>query len=352
MITTRALLEQLAAFRPVSADVTRVNATVDALQQYLVSAQVHTVVEMQGDRKILYAATCPGKTTGVMLNAHLDVVPGDEAVFHLREAGGQLYGRGTHDCLGNSAVVANTLVRLNGRASVGAIFSTDEEIGGSTTRTMVQRGYTGSRLSLVLDGRGYAVTVAQKGIVNMILKASGRACHAAEPWKGDNAIDRLIAGYLKVKDLIPPVTPPDEWHNTMAATIIRAGTVANRVPDEAEMTLNIRFTGQQDADLLLDRIRMLSGLQVEARLDCLPVSFDPDTPVLRELVAFMGKTLGTTIAVDRMNGATDARHFAVTGVPVAIIGVPGKDAHGRDESIDLAAMQVYEDMLVNFLGGR
>ena len=99
MHTSRELLERLVVCRPVSGEVGRVNAAVETLRSYLVERGVHTEVEELEGRRILYAATRPGREPRVLLNAHLDVVPAEEDVFSLRESGGWLYGRGTNDCL-------------------------------------------------------------------------------------------------------------------------------------------------------------------------------------------------------------------------------------------------------------
>ena len=79
--------------------------------------------------------------------------------------------------------------------------------------------------------------------------------------------------------------------------------------------------------------------------------FREDTPVFRELADCMAKHLRRDVEMTRMNGATDARHFADAGVPVAIIGIPGAEPHGSDEHIDPVGMQAYEDMLVDFASG-
>ena len=352
LLATTELIRRLAAHRPVTAEVARVNAAVTELSAYLAANGVFTAVEELDGRLVLYAATSTAKQQEVLLNAHLDMVPAEEATYTVREDNGWLLGRGTHDCLGNAALIANLLIRLNGKARIGAIFSTDEEIGGWTTRFMVKHGYTAGKLVLVLDGPGYAVAVAQKGILCVRLKAHGQACHAAEPWKGTNAIDLLLAGYGKLRERFPPVQAGDEWHDTMAATIIQAGTVSNRIPDTAEMILNIRFTHAADDVRLAEEIRTVSGLEVNATTDCQPLLFSPEQPVLRRLVSFLAKQLGRDIAIQRMNGATDARHFAALGVPVAMIGVPGRDAHGAGEGLDLAGLAAYELVLEAFLAER
>lgn len=347
------LIRELAALRPVTADVPAVNRAAERLGAYLASHGLHVQTEDWNGRQILYAATVPGRVTPVLLNAHLDVVPADdEAAYTLREENGWLLGRGAHDCLGNAAMAAALLVRLAGRARVGALFTTDEEAGGATTRVMLERGVRATDLVLVLDGPGYAVGVAQKGILTVRLIAHGCACHAAEPWKGDNAIDRLVDGYQRLRRLFPPCPPGDRWHDTLAATLLTAGTVRNRVPERAELVVNIRFTRVDDHQRLVELLAAESGLEVVPQVECQPLAFDPQTPALQELAGHMERHLGHPIAIERMNGATDARHFAALGVPVAILGVPGRDAHAAAEALDLDALRRYEEMLGDFLAVR
>jgi len=343
------LLRELMACRPVTRDVERVNQAVDIMATYLAGEGIHTVIETLGDRKILYAATTPGKTPPVLLNAHLDVVPAEKELFELREEDGWLYGRGTQDCIGNSVVAAQTLIRVKDELDLGVIFSTDEEIGGETTAAMVERGYTATNMILVMDGANYAITIAQKGVLTVVLRATGTACHGAEPWRGENAIDKLIDGYVRIRELFPPVTPPDEWQNTMIAAKIQAGTVSNRVPDSAEMTLNIRYIEQGSDKQILSQLRDASGLEVTRSEQCPPVVFSEDTPAFTRLARCMDACLSKKTAIVRMNGATDARHFVSVGVPIGIIGIPGGNPHATNERITCGGMAEYEDMLVTFL---
>jgi succinyl-diaminopimelate desuccinylase len=343
------LLKELIPLRPVSAEVRAVNAVTDRLHAYLRAEELFTVVEEIGGLKVLYACTEVTYQPEVLLNAHVDVVPAEDDQFVPREEAGWLHGRGANDCLGNAVLCAQALCRCRGKASVGALFSADEEIGGMSTAAMVERGYGARRLVIVIDGAAYAVAVAQKGILTCVLKAEGTAAHSSTPWLGRNAIDALLDGYLKVRALFPEVKAGDEWHDTMAPTIIQGGTVANRIPDQAALTLNIRYTEPGGAEQWLQRLAAVSGLRVEARTSCPVVLFDENTPMLRNLAQAMETAFEQSVTLVRMNGATDARHFAQCGIPVAIIGTPGRDIHGRDEAVDIAALRAYEDMLTRFL---
>jgi succinyl-diaminopimelate desuccinylase len=351
-MNTRELMEQLIAMRPVSAEVDNVNRAVDCLTDFLVSHGLHTQIEKLGSRKILYAATAAQKHVELLFNAHVDVVPGEDEQFEPREENGWIVGRGTHDCLGNCAVVAQALVKAAAEGhAAGAVFSTDEEIGGKTTLAMVERGYAARRLVVIVDGSGYSLINAQKGVLVLTLRAKGKECHAAEPWKGDNAIDRLLDGYAKVRDLFPPVTPPDEWHNTLAATMLHAGTVHNKVPEAATMTLNIRFTENVSPESIVEQIEARSGLTAILDMQSPPVFCSEADPQIGRLRKIMARVLGRAIDVKRSNGATDARHFVDMQVPIAIIGVPGRDLHGRDEAVELAGLDAYEAVLGELIRG-
>lgn len=343
-----ALLQELIPLRPVSADIPAVNRATDLLHAYLAEGGAHCRIEDCDGRRVLYAATEDTKTPDLLLNAHVDVVPAADHQFTPREVDGWLHGRGGADCLGHAVICAQTVLRNLGRASVGAIFSTDEEIGGQTTRDMVQRGYGATRLILVVDGASHAIAVAQKGILSLTLTATGKPAHSSTPWLGENAIDRLLDGYQKIRHLFPAVQAGDEWHNTLVAACIQGGTAHNRVPDEARMTINIRYTDPNERDAIIEGLREKSGLTVEVLMECPPVVFPEDTPAFAELAACMEQELDSDIAFKRMNGATDARHFATTGVPVAIVGAPGRDIHGNDEAVDITGLRQYEDLLTAY----
>lgn len=343
------LLKKLVALRPVTADVEQVHAAVDCVRDFLDAAGVYTREYNLEGRRILYAATRETGDVDFLLNTHLDVVPADAGMFEVTERDGLLLGRGTDDCLGNSALVATLLTHLNGRASVGAIFSTDEETGGATTAHMATQNLRARRLIAVLDdGAGNAITIAQKGVLNIRLRARGSACHAAEPWEGDNALDRLIDGYAKIRNLYNEASADDPWHNTLAATTCTAGTVANRVPDSAEMTLNIRYIEADERDSIIETLRRTSGLEVDVLMQCPPVSVDPNTPVIEQLRGHLERELNTPISLRRLNGATDARHFAGQPAPVAILGLPGRAPHSNDEALQIAPVGPYFAALASF----
>ncbi len=347
MIPTVKLVKQLMEFQTVSEDIQNINKCVDFLKQYLETNGVYTRLEKLKTRKILYAAVRKTKTPAILFNAHLDVVPAADKMFRLKKQNGCIYGRGTADCLGNCAVLAQVLIQCRDRSDVGVIFSTDEEIGGNTTRAMIHKGYRGDIIIIMDSVRDRCdITTAQKGVLTLKLTASGKSCHGSSPWLGKNAIDRLIKGYIKIKTLFPQIKRGDEWHTSLSANMISAGTVFNRVPDHAEMILDIRYTETTSPRDLIGKIRKISGLKIDIEADYPVFCCDEHGIVLQELRSFMAKNLRRRINLIRMNGATDARHFVNLKVPVAMIGIPGKGHHADEERVNIKQMLNYQAMLV------
>ena len=158
------LLKKLIRCKPVSDRIDQVNAAESVMRNYLESKGLYCVTEQIDGRSVLYASTLPGKVQDFLLNAHLDVVPAPEEMFEPVEKDGRLHAGGSSDCLGNAVCIAEVLCRCAGKASVSAFFTADEEIGGSTTAAMVEKGYGARKMAIILDAAPYAIAHAQKGM--------------------------------------------------------------------------------------------------------------------------------------------------------------------------------------------
>ena len=309
-----------------------------------------------GAWEVIGSLTVDPEAPTVLLYAHHDVQPVPDAgewdtdPFTGTQVGDRLYGRGASDDKGNAAVAVQTLVSLLGKASVGVIFTADEEIGGMTTATMVKRGYAARRFVLVIDAGAYKVTVAQKGTSYITVRAVGRGGHSSHPWTLDNPIDKLVDAYAKFRAAWPKPTK-DHWCDIVSATMLSGGEARNRIPDTAEMTLNLRFVTKDGVERVCKALKD-AGLEiVNVVTTGGPVSSDPSAPEIQRLLAAMrAKWPEKKPSIDRMIAATDARHFVDMGVPIAIIGAKGGGAHANVEWIELRCLDEYADLLEQFLG--
>ena len=351
------LIKTLVRVGAVSSDIEKVNRSQEIMREFLASHGVKhlTVEEFPDGRKVLFAANRPGKIQDVILNAHLDVVPAnDEAQFIPREEDGWLVGRGAGDDLANAAVCAAALVRLlDAPLGIGVIFTADEEVGGATTAGMVERGYRATKLAVVLDGNPYVIDSCEKGILVLEVKATGKACHAATPWLGENAADKLLEGYQKLRNYLNKkglATENNQWLETVSLCQMQASDAENKVPGEASLVLNIRFLDSGRREAIIGEVRETTGCEVIVQRECPPVYSDEQSPVLQKLLRTMQECFpAKPVAFHRMNGATDARHIVGWNVPIAISGTEYRNIHGADDAVRIDSVAPYIEWLVKGL---
>ena len=343
------LLEELIRLRSETGDIKAVNRASETLRGFLSARGLHCTMEEDADgRKILYASNTAGKTPDLLLNAHIDVVPAAyESQYEPEYKDGRLYARGAVDCLGNAVCAVKVLCEADPDVPVGAVFTANEETGGSTTGRMVELGYTARRAIFVLDPwNKYNICCAQKGILIVKLTAHGKGGHSSAPWSFDNPIDKLMDGYLKFRSTWKNPAAGDTWHTSMAATVIRGGMVGNQIPDTAEMLLNFRYLELKEREELMQKLREVTGLEVTMDRTCPPVSVSTDSPELKILADTIEEMAGVRPGFDRMHGATDARWFASLNKPIAIIGVEGAGAHSKVEWVNPDSIELMSRIIL------
>lgn len=343
------LLCELIRMRPESRDIPAVNAVQRRVQEFLTEKGLSCTMEKEGEREVLWAATTPGKVQDILLCAHLDVVPAEkEEQYEPYICDGILYGRGASDCLGNAIACMKAMCDAPEGASIGCIFTADEEIGGDTTAYMVKLGYGARKLGLVMDAGG-TVYYGQKGILNLKLTARGSGGHSSRPWSFDNPVLKLVNGLHKLFENWENPVDGNDWRLSMAPTILQAGNAVNRIPDVAEAELNLRLVKLEEKEQMVAYIRETTGLEVEVTESCDPYVSPADSEEMRRVLAAYAKAFGKEATPTRMCGATDARHLSKIGAPVYVSGVNGSGAHAVEETLQIASIDQGVAMILDLL---
>ena len=286
----------------------------------------------------------------VILNAHLDVVPGTPEQFTARRDGDRLYGRGAHDMKCAALVLATVFRDLAPRLPfpIALQLVTDEEVGGfDGTGHQVAQGVRGGFV-VIGEQSNLRVVTESKGLLRIRLTATGRTAHAAYPWLGSNAllivldaVGRLLARH--------PVPVEEEWTTTVNVARIETGNQAvNMVPDDACAWLDVRFPPSEN-DLVAE-LRKIAGPRVEMHVDALgaPHHADPDSAEVRALRR-AAEAVGYEGTLLRKHGAADGRFYSAHGIDAVIFGPGGDGQHGPAEYVDLRTLRPYHDALVRFL---
>ena len=160
--------------------------------------------------------TIPGKSDdySVWIMAHLDVVPpGEKSLWNsdpwkVVEKDGKLFGRGVEDNqqgLVSSVFASLALVKLGIQPehTVKLLFMADEEVGSKYGIIWLLKNtdlFKKEDIIIIPDGgdeKGETIEVAEKNIMWLKVRVSGKQSHGSRPDQGNNAC--LAANYLSLK---------------------------------------------------------------------------------------------------------------------------------------------------------
>lgn len=339
-------LKGLIRIPSVSADVTEVNRAVDFTRCYAESRGLSCQIETNNvGRSMLWVANVKGKCPDVLLSAHIDVVPAQSPdQFVPKEVDGRIYGRGASDCKEHVALALHLMELLSGRVSIGAIFGTDEEIGGSTTAEMVKRGYCAKKLVIVLDSEQFAITTKQKGLARYIIEADAPPSHAGLV-KGapPNAVYDLVRCYEEVAAKIPDYED-GSWRDVMMLERV-TGTRGH-----AEMEISVRCAKQGGFDGIENLLREKFKRDFRCLRKGEAVILDETQPYLVSFRERMRrKWPERNIDFFHLNSSTDARHLQWLKRPMLILGVDARGAHTVTEHVKIPSLDEYADLISEYL---
>lgn len=375
-----------------------------------------TIIESKPGRASVVVRIAGGdrRRGGLVVHGHLDVVPANPAdwsvdPFSAVERDGMIWGRGAVDMKSMDAMMLANLRRI---AREGIIpprdlvfaFFADEEQGGvlgadwlvshhpalfdGCTEAISEVG--GYSITLPVAGsnqtrRAYLLQTAEKGLVWVHLRATGRAGHGSLP-NDSNAIVRLAEAITRINahhwpveyvasvqalfDGVTEITgiaPDDDLERFLdllggargfvAATLrdsanftrLDAGYKNNVVPGEATAHLDCRFLpGHQDQ--LLATIRELAGEDVEVVVDQVGTSLD--APRRSDLIDRMHAAIeaedpGSALLPYCLSAGTDNKwldRLGIAGYGFAPLRLPpdldfAALFHGVDERVPIDAVR-------------
>ena len=187
---------------------------------------------------------------GTLLLGHLDTVwpVGTLAEMPWRLEAGRASGPGVFDMKAGIVVgmaVLAAMVRESRALPVSLLLVPDEEVGSQASREMTVSVARRHRRVLVLEpSLDGAAKVARKGCGVFQVGFRGRAAHAGlEPEKGASALVELSRFVAFLDTLAAP-----DLGTTLTATVARAGSVSNVVPEAAQLTVDARAWSRAEAE--------------------------------------------------------------------------------------------------------
>ena len=208
----------------------------------------------------------------VALISHLDTVfsPAEEAAqdFRWRPEGDRIYGPGTVDIKGGTALIWLMMSALRevepqlfgATRWVGLWNASEERRAYNFTELCQQTLPADTRACLVFEAGAvnapdFNLIVARKGSGQFRVSVAGRAAHSGSQYEqGANAIHQLA----RVIDRVMALTNLERG-TTVNVGVVRGGTVNNRVPHEAEASVEVRAFDFDHFGEVRDAILAMSG---------------------------------------------------------------------------------------------
>ncbi len=379
------MLAKLVAFPTVSRDSNL--PLIDFVEDYLsrFDARCRRTVNEDGTKANLFAAIGPDAPGGVVLSGHTDVVPVDGQdwrtdPFELTERDGLLYGRGSADMKGFSAVF---LARLAGvdparlKRPLYLALSYDEEVGCLGIDRMVDDAlahFEKPEYAIIGEPTTMQIVRSHKSINVFRTVVTGQAAHSSQPHRGAGAIfaaARIIEhlrGIGQGKRAAAGDSGCEPPWTTVQVGRIDGGTAVNILPARCEFLWEYRGLPDEDPDEIIDDIQGFIDTEVlpdlrefasDAGVGTTPVARvpplvpDPEARAETWVRGLPGVREGGSGSV---SFATEAGSFQRAGISSVVCG-PGSidQAHQPNEFIDPAELTRCErmvDAVLAHLGGN
>lgn len=288
----------------------------------------------------------------ILLNGHLDIIPGKEHQYLPQIKGNRLYGVGSMDMKANVSCLITVFKEMVDKVAypLGLQLVTDEEVGGfDGTKYQIEKGV---RADFVVAGEptNFDIVNKAKGILWIKILVHGKAAHSAYPWKGENAIWKMN-DFLYVLKKKYPVPVKEKSTTTVNLSKIETGNYAfNKIPDDCVIGLDIRYAPEETNTILINIKKLLpKGFIIDVITKEPALFTDGDNEYIKILQKVGKEVIKKKFSLREAQGSSDVRHFALVDCPGIEFGPIGGGIGSDNEWVDISSLETYCQILKKFL---
>jgi len=291
----------------------------------------------------------------LMILGHLDTVwpLGTLAKMPFKHEKGCIYGPGVLDMKVGVIMALEALQVLPLQQPVVLLLTSDEEIGSTVSRTLIEKIAAKCAAVFVLEpAQGLAYKTARKGVGDYRLEVTGVAAHSGVDFeKGHSAILEMA----KIVQKVALIT--DLSHGiTVNPGIIQGGTRSNVIAAQAIANIDVRIAKASQAAALEKKFKALKCadphcfLTVTGGINRPPMERRAGTVALFKKARKIAATLGLDLQEASTGGGSDGNFTAALGIPTLDgMGAVGTGAHASHEHIEVKHLPTRIALLAGML---
>ncbi|OKO73548.1 M20 family metallopeptidase [Bradyrhizobium sp. AS23.2] len=287
---------------------------------------------------------------GILVLSHLDTVHPMGFIERLpfKVEGDSAFGPGIYDMKGGAYIAHHAFRALCATADrsplgITHMFTSDEEIGSPTSRTLIEKEGREAKYVLVTEParEGGKIVTGRKGVGRFQVFIKGVPAHAGtRPEDGRSAVRELanvIQALEGMNDLKRGVT--------VNVGVVRGGTRANVTPEEAYAEIDLRVPGLKDADEFVGKILGLKSktdgvtVKVTGELNRPPYEKNNSGASLYEHARTLAAEIGFELIDTHTGGGSDGNFTAAHTGTLDGLGVDGKGAHTHYEQLYVSSLE-------------
>ena len=289
----------------------------------------------------------------LILGHHDTVFPAgtlDQRPFNVEN--GRATGPGVFDMKAGIVQAIHAVASMNDRSGVEILLSCDEEVGSTTSRSLLEERAIACGTVLVLEpsGDGGALKTGRKGTGTFEVVIGGRAAHAGlEPHRGVNSLVEAAHQVLAIAEFAD-----DLQETTVTPTVAHAGTADNVVPAETRIRVDVRVTSAEEAQRIeaafadLAPVNSEATIEVNGRVGRPPMPESAPAELMPLALAHDASVVGVAVG-----GGSDGNFTAARGVPTLDgLGAVGGGAHADHEYVEVETMPGRADLLAAIIEAR
>lgn len=346
------LSKKLISIPSVTGDAQQCNKVLDLVKKELEGFNLKEFEQNKVKSLLFYNTKTFPKKFKIILNAHLDVVPGKPTQFKPKVKGNMLFGRGAYDMKSAGAVMILVFKYIAQKLNypLGLQIVMDEETGGfDGTLHQLEKGVR-SDFAIMGEPSGFDISTKSKGILRFYLQAKGESSHGAYPWHGKNALESLLKAVAGISKAFP--TPRKEvWRTTVTLVNIKTGNDAeNVVPGSATAQYDVRFV-PKDKQYIRKKIQNILPDNVEYEVYAFesPHDADNNNKYIKLLCQTTKNIIKREVDFVSKHGGSDSRMYSDLDIQSVNFGPAGHGLHKDDEWVDIESLLDYYKILSLYL---